>query len=110
MTIFLILDLAQNRNDILSNNGVITKDLVLAVLDNGAVLDRGLALLHVAVISDESQQLVEDLGHASRYGRCTCGAAPATWRALPALPRLPGLGRAEVVFDVAQQQSLLFLL
>ena len=81
----------------------ITESLVLAVLDNGAVPVIGLVHPHVAVVSDEGQQLVEDPHHVSQHGCCTCDEYPATWRDFLVPTRRPVPGPAGVVFGMTRQ-------
>ena len=59
-------------NNNLINKLIVTESIVLAVLHNG------LAHLHVAVISEEIPQPVEDPGHVSQHGCHMCVAMPAT--------------------------------
>ena len=85
-----------NENDITGNN------LVLAVLDNGAVHVEGL-ILHVAVISDDGEDPAQHCSHFSQHVCHTCGVVPAPWRACLETFRRPVFGLVAVVFGMSRQ-------
>ena len=103
-----------NGNDDLNIKvGIITDKLVLAVLDNGIVLDVGLralvggenlgkwlVYLH-ALVSEEVYQPAEDLCHARQHGG-RAGGGP--WRPRLVLSWQLASGRA-VVFDTIRQRG-----
>ena len=105
-----------NGNDDLNIKvGIITDKLVLAVLDNGTVLDvilralvggeilgNGLVCLH-ALVSEEIYQPAEDSVHALQHGG-RAGGGP--WRPRLVLSRQLASGRAGVVFDITRQYQL----
>ena len=67
--------------------GITADRQVLAVLDNGAVPDVGLACLRVVLFDDGVQQPSEGLEEVPQHGRCTWDVAPALWRRLLAPSR-----------------------
>ena len=64
------------NNGLNTKVGIIADRRVLAVLDNGAVLDVGLACLRVVLFDDGVQQPSEGLEEVSQHGRCTWDAGP----------------------------------
>ena len=67
---------------ILNNRMIVTGQIVLAVLDNG------LAPLHVTVISEEGQQLTKDLDHVLQHD-CRSRGRPDTSGTVPSAASRP---------------------